>query len=389
MRLVPWLTAALFSAATSLAWGAATVVPPGPDSQVVDVLPQVTILRPAPRTTALTTGKAMPPEPTQASQLARADIDTARRTGDARYWGRAQTALGGWWDDPQAPADLMVLQATVQQGQHAFGAAQARLRQALQAAPDNPQAWLTLATLLRLEGRYPDALAACERVLGTGAGAALYGRACLTEVKSLQGAEVGEAWPTLLAQATQPAVQAWLLSLWGEHLERQGQPMEALQRYQQSLALQPDLYTALAQADLLLRQRRPSEALSTLAASPDTDAVLLRRAHAQRLLNQPTWQNLLGDVQARQQALQRRGEDLTPHAREVALAALWLQDDAALAQRWAERNLTLQQESIDYWLALESARRTGDRAAFTRWRKQIDQIGLTDARLPKAWTDAR
>ena len=387
MKLVPLLTAALLGSLTSLAWGAATAVPPGPDTQVVEVLPQITTRRPAPRTTVLATAKDTLPEPAQASQLAREAIDTARRTGDARYWGRAQTALGGWWEHPQAPPELMVLQATVQQGQHAFGAAQVRLRQALQAAPDNPQAWLTLATLLRLEGHYPEALMACEGVVG--AGAALYGRGCLTEVKSLQGADVDDAWSALVAQANQPDAQAWLLSLWGEHLERQGQPNEALKRYQQSLALQPDLYTALAQADLLLRQRRAGEALSALQASPDTDAVLLRRAHAQRLLNQPAWQNLLSDIQARQQALERRREDLRPHAREVALAALWLQDDPALAQRWAERNLTLQQEPIDYWVALESARRAGDRPAFARWRAQIEKIGLTDARLPKEWTDAR
>ena len=387
LKLAPWLTVALLCASTSLAWGAATAVPPGPDNQVVDVLPQVTTLRPALRTTVPLSAKNALPEPAQASQLARADIETARRTGDARYWGRAQTALGGWWDHPQAPPELMVLQATVQQGQHVFNAAQARLRQALQAAPDNPQAWLTLATLLRLEGRYREAGDACERVVS--AGASLYGQACLTEVRSLQGADVGSAWPALLAQAAQPGVQAWLLSLWGEHLERQGRATDAGKRYQQSLTLQPDLYTALAQADLLLRQRRAREALTTLEASPDTDAVLLRRAHAQRLLKQPEWQNLFSDVQARQQALKRRGEDLTPHAREVALAALWLQDDPALAQRWAERNLTLQQEPIDWWLALESAQRAGDRPAFARWRAQIEKIGLTDARLPKMWTDAR
>ena len=387
LKLAPWLTVALLCASTSLAWGAATAVPPGPDHQVVDVLPQVTTLRPALRTTVPLSARNALPEPAQATQLARADIETARRTGDARYWGRAQTALGGWWNHPQAPAELMVLQATVQQGQHVFNAAQARLRQALEVAPNNPQAWLTLATLLRLEGRYREAGDACERVVS--AGASLYGQACLTEVRSLQGADVSSAWSALLAQAAQPGVQAWLLSLWGEHLERQGRATDAGKRYQQSLTLQPDLYTALAQADLLLRQRRAREALTTLETSPDTDAVLLRRAHAQRLLNQPAWQNLLSDVQARQQALERRGEDLTPHAREVALAALWLQDDPALAQRWAERNLTLQQEPIDWWLALESAQRAGDRPAFTRWRAQIDQIGLTDARLPKAWTDAR
>jgi tetratricopeptide (TPR) repeat protein len=386
-KFVPWLTAALLGAATSLAWGAATAVPPGPDNQVVDVLPQVTTLRPTLRTTLPTATKDQLPKLAQAAQLARAAIETARRTGDARYWGRAQAALGSWWDHPDAPAELMVLQATVQQGQHAFDAAQARLRQALQADPANPQAWLTLATLLRLEGRYREAGDACERVIS--AGAALYGQACLTEVRSLQGTDVAAAWPALLAQAPQPDVQAWLLSLWGEHLERQGRPNDARQRYQQSLALQADFYTALAQADLLLRQRNPGEALSTLAASPDTDAVLLRRAQAQRLLNLPDWQNLLSDVQARQQALERRGENLTPHAREAALAALWLQDDPALAQRWAARNLTLQQEPIDWWLALESAQRAGDRPAFTRWRAQIDQIGLTDARLPKVWTHAR
>lgn len=396
MKLAPWLggvlrSASLLGASTSLAWGAAVAVPPGPDNQVVDVLPQVTTARPVLRTTLPLVTKDTRPEPAQAAQLARAAIETARRTGDARYWGRAQTALGSWWDHAQAPTELMVLQATVQQGQHAFDAAQARLRQALQVAPENPQAWLTLATLLRLEGRYREAGEACERVIR--AGAALYGQACLTEVRSLQGTDVATAWPALLAQASQPQsqpnTQAWLLSLWGEHLERQGRPNDARQRYQQSLALQADLYTALAQADLLLRQRQPREALSTLATSPETDAVLLRRAHAQRLLNQPGWQNLLGDVQARRQALERRGEDLTPHARELALAALWLQDDPALAQRWATRNLTLQQEPIDWWLALESARRAGDRPAFTRWRAQVDQIGLTDARLPKEWTDAR
>ena len=389
MKLAPWLggvlrSTALLGASTSLAWGAATAVPPGPDNQVVDVLPQVTTARPVPRSTLTATGL---PEPAQAARLARVAIETARRTGDARYWGRAQTALGRWWDHPQAIAELMVLQATVQQGQHAFGAAQARLRQALQIAPDNPQAWLTLATLLKLEGRYREAAEACERVVRAGAG--LYGQACLTEVRSLQGTDVATAWPALLAQAPQPEVRAWLLSLWAEHLERQGQPDAARQRYQQSLALQVDLYTALAQADLLLRQRQPREALSTLSALPETDAVLLRRAHAQRLLNQPDWQNLLRDVQARRQALERRGEDLTPHARELALAALWLQDDPALAQRWATRNLTLQQEPIDWWLALESAQRAGDRLAFRSLHSQIDQIGLTDARLPKEWTDAR
>jgi tetratricopeptide (TPR) repeat protein len=368
----------------SVAWGAVTAVPPGPDAQVVDVLPQVTTSRPAQRTTnTLQT----PPDPALAARLARVAIDTARRTGDARYWGRAQTALGNWWDHGQAPPELMVLQATVQQGQHAFAAAQTRLRQALKADPRNAQGWLTLATLLKLEGRYADALTACASV--TTAGAALHGQVCSAEIRSLQGADQSEAWKPLLAQAPDPATSAWLLSLWGEHLERQGQPAEALARYRQSQALMPDLYTALVQADLQLREDRAEDALATLKTSPDTDAVLLRRAHAMRLLNQLAWKTLLTTLQERQQELERRGETLDAHAREYALMALWLQDDPALAQTWSQRNLVLQKEPVDWWLALASARQASDRPRFDQLRAQLDAVGLKDARLPREWTDAR
>lgn len=386
MRLVPRLIATLLGAATSLAWGAATAVPPGPDSQVVDVLPQVTTQRPAQRSAAPAASASAPPEPAQASRAAREAIDTARRTGDARYWGRAQTALGRWWDHPQAPPELMVLQATVLQGQHAFAAAQRRLRQALQADARQPQAWLTLATLLKLDGRYGDALAACDSV--TQSGAAFYGRVCATEVRSLQGTETGLAWPALLAQTPEPEKQAWLLSLWGEHLERRGQPADALKRYRQSLVQQPDLYTTLVQADLLLRQRRAADALVSLEAAPDTDAVLLRRAHAQRQLEQPGWRDTLTELRTRQRALERRGETLYAHARELGLMALWLQDDPALAWRWAQRNLALQQEPIDWWLALTSARQVGDRAAFDQLVQRVRALGLSDTRLPLEWSHA-
>jgi tetratricopeptide (TPR) repeat protein len=369
--------------ASGIAWGAVTPVPPGPDHQVVEVLPQVTTSRPASRTT---TTLSLPPEPSLAARQAREAIETARRTGDARFWGRAQTALGGWWDHPQAPTDLMVLQATVLQGQHVFSAAQARLRDALKRDDRHAQAWLTLATLLKLDGQYAQALSACERVAD--AGAALYASACAIEIRSLQGTALDTVWPPLLAQAPDASTASWLLSLWGEHLERQGRPTDALARYRQSLSLQPDLYTALVQADLLLQQKRGSEALAALRDAPETDAVLLRRAHAQRLSKQPEWQATLTELRSRQQALERRGETLDAHARELGLMALWLQDDPALAWRWAQRNLLLQQEPIDWWLALTSARQAGERAAFDQLVQRVRALGLRDARLPLAWSHA-
>ena len=371
--------------AASVAWGAASAVPPGPDHQVVEVLPQVTTVRPALR--AASTPITTPRAPEQAARLAREAIDTARRTGDARYWGRAQTALGAWWDHPSAPPDLMVLQATVLQGQHRFADAQTRLQQALQAAPSHAQAWLTLASLYKLDGRYAQAQDACAKVAATGA--ALYGRICITELRSLQGASVGAAWEALQAQvrAEHPAIESWLLSLWGEHLERQGQTAQALQRYRESLALEADPYTALAKADLLLRLGRGPEALTVLSAAPDTDAVLLRRARAHRMTNQPEWKTLRAELLNRQQAQERRGEQLDAHAREYALTALWLLDDAAQAQRWAQRNLALQKEPVDWRLALDVARQAGDRKGFFQLRARLEVSGLIDKSLPKEWTD--
>ncbi len=143
----------------------------------------------------------------------------------------------------------------------------------------------------------------------------------------------------------------------------------------------------MAKADLLLRLGRGPEALTVLSAAPDTDAVLLRRARAHRMTNQPEWKTLRAELLNRQQAQEQRGEQLDAHAREYALTALWLLDDAAQAQRWAQRNLALQKEPVDWRLALDVARQTGDRKGFFQLRAQLEVSGLMDKSLPKEWND--
>lgn len=388
MRPLTLAAAWAWACAASVAWGGVAPVPPGPDDQVVEVLPQVTTARPSPRLPG-NPAAAVPSTPEMAARRAREAIETARRTGDARYWDRAQTALAAWWDQPDAPPDVMVLQATVLQGQHRFAAARSRLEQVVSRSPTHAQAWLTLANLHKLDGRYADALAACGRV--SAAGVPLYGQICAAEVHSLRGDPMGGAWESLQAQARaqQPAAEPWLLSLWGEHLERQGQDRQAHDRYRQSLVLAPDLYTALVLADLQLRLGLAADALTTLRDAPATDAVLLRRAHAQRKLRQPAWTALRDELVSRQQAQSRRGESADAHAREYGLTALWLLDDPAEAHRWALRNLALQKEAIDWQLALDSARQAGDRDGFMRLRGQLAGVGLLDQRLQGGWVDAR
>lgn len=170
---------------------AATTLHPGQPGDVVERLPTITRVRPA----------AVPAvaDPLSAATQARAHIATARQTGDTRYWGRAQAVLAPWWGKADAPVDLAILQATVQQGRHEFKPARTVLQATVRRAPDHAQGWLNLAALERLSGQYAASLQACDAVAR--AGQNLYAQACQLETRSLQGqtAAAGASPPTCWA----------------------------------------------------------------------------------------------------------------------------------------------------------------------------------------------
>lgn len=363
---------ALAGAAAMAAHGAGRDMTPTGDAQVVQAL--------GPRTLAVVTGPAAA-TPQAAAQAAQQAITQARDTADPRYLGRAQGVLAPWWDKPDAPAALAVLQATVQQGRHEFAAARATLERALKRDPSQAQGWLTLATLERVAGRYAQALVACRQVAS--AGAALYAAACELETTSLQGRhdEARRGLQALALQAPDRSTRAWLTSLLAESEERAGRDAAALAAYQASLALAPDGYTALAAADLLLRTGQAAAALKPLDGQPASDAVLLRRARALKAMNDPRWQALATELRERFAALDARGDDPATHARERAMAALWLDGDGAAALAAAQLNLTLQKEPLDWWLALRSAERAKQPGELARLKDALAATGLRDARL--------
>ena len=343
---------------------------PGLDAEVVERLPERV--------------SAAPATPQAAATTAQRWITLSRETADPRYLGRAQAALARWWGQADAPADLLVLQATVEQGRHEFSAARATLERALQTNPAQVQGWLTLATLERVAARYEAAEAACRNVARHGA--ALYATACLLETRSLQGQHdaARNGFTALRQQVAGDAAQrAWIGSLLAESEERAGRDDAADAAYRRSLADAPDGYTALAYADQLLRRNRASAALEVLRHQPDSDSVLLRRAQALRLTGDAAWQPLARDLEARFAAIAARGEGLDAHARERALLALWLQGQPAAAWKAARTNLSLQKEPLDWWLALQTSEQSGDAAAHQAVRQALQQAGLQDLRLAR------
>lgn len=362
---------------------AATEVRPVRDDEVLETLQTVTRSRPA--QIVLTAGaKALSADPAAAARQARQDILVARQTGDTRYWGRAQAALMPWWDHADAPVELAVLQATVQGGRHEFSSSRAVLTAALARTPGYAQGWLNLAALERLSAHYPESLAACEAVAR--AGQTLYAQACSLETNSLQGehALAAQGFKALLSQAFDAGQRSWLLSLLAENDERAGQDAAAADAYARSLAAEHDLYTATAYSDLLLRTGKTAQALQILAPLPETDAVLLRRATAWKRLGDARWSGVRQLLKTRVEELQRRGDDTSLHGRELALAALWLDQDAAQALPLAISNLRLQREPLDWWVALQSAQQASNGAAMAEIESQIRAAGLRDARLVSA-----
>ena len=394
-RHLRWILLAL--AAFQINVQAATPLAPAKDDEVLEVLPAVTRNRPARTSGAATSVTAataatgagvvntpIPARPADAAAAvaqARQDIAVARQTGDTRYWGRAQAALLPWWDRADAPADIAVLQATVQQGRHEFEASRKILTAALARAPMHAQGWLNLAALERLQARYAESLSACDAVAR--AGQALYAQACRLETQSLQGQHqsAAQGLQTLISQTQEAGQQSWLYSLLAESQERAGQANAAADAYQRSLKLEPDLYTAIAFSDLLLRTGKPSQALTALAALPETDAVVLRRAAAWKRQGDARWVGARAQLKEYSAELVRRGDDPALHGRELALATLWLDDDAPAALALARRNLLLQREPVDWWVALQSAQLAKDEAAVAEIRTALAAAGLQDTRL--------
>jgi hypothetical protein len=320
----------------------------------------------------------------QVLSQARDLVEQSRRFADPRFLGRAQALLTPWWNKPDAPTEIAILQATIEQSRHLFADARKTLLRVLKAHPRDSQALLTLSTIERVSGNYLLAKLYCEQLAQSGA--SLYAQACLHETASLTGKqlEARDGLQRLSSQHSTTSTKAWLLSLAAENAERSGNDRLADSLYKDSLRLDADLYTSLAFADMQLRTGQTRQALSTLQTQPNSDAVLLRRARAQSLLGNTAASSLLVvELRERFEAMRQRADDSRLHGRELALFALWLDNNPVKAFAIAQSSLTIQKEPLDWWVYLSSARASGDATSLLLARRQFESSGLVDLRISR------
>ncbi len=312
--------------------------------------------------------------------LAQFDIAQARTTGDLRFLGYAEAILQPWLTQAKVAPQVLVLNATILQSRHAFDASLTELDRALEVRPDDAQAWLTRATVLRVLGRYDAAMQSCKH-MAAAADAAIT-TLCEQSLRGLTG-HLEDAYASIASLPQRdlpPEAQAWRYSELGEMAERLGNDAAAEHWFREGLQIAPqDFYMRTACADLLLRQQRAAETLQLLSGYESMEPMLLRIAIAHEQLHDNGAASADAALSSAFMVEQQRGDSV--HRREQARYLLDVshQPEAALAA--ARQNWGVQREPDDILILLRAAHDAHQPQAAGPALEFVEQQGLQDVRL--------
>jgi tetratricopeptide (TPR) repeat protein len=373
-------------ARAALAWLVLAVAPvagsaepflPDDDDAVLERLPAAR----DPRVRELATTRArLAEEPGNLDlALSRASAYAAlgRSEGDPRFDGYAQAALAPWWELAEPPTPVLILRATLEQRRHDFEAALTDLERALARSPRHPQALLTKATILGVQGKPAQALGVCADLAGRVE--RLVEAACAAAAQGLAG-RARDGYRLLddalgRSPGAEPVLRVWALTILAEIAVQLGDTAAAEKHFREALALEErDPYLSGAYADFLLDQDRPAEALALLEGETGIDPLLLRLALAEQRLGAVALEEHVDLLRACFEAARRRGDSV--HLREEARFTLDLLDRPGEALELARRNWTMQREPADARILLEAALAAGEAAAAQPVLDWLERTGL-------------
>ncbi|OEZ95686.1 hypothetical protein DUGA2_64480 [Duganella sp. HH101] len=354
---------------------------PGSSDEVIEHIPEFKRQQALRRLQELL--RAQPADEDLAAAVVQAQLTLARRTGDPRYLGYAQTSLAPWWSDPAPPPRIALLRASVLQKRHEFPAALKDYDYVLRREGNNGNALFARAVIHQVTGDYARAAQDCRLLMALRADSAA--AACLASVQGLngQGQQSARALQRLLVRGNEldPELRVWILTASAELAQRLGRPAEARQYFEVALPLSPqDPYLLGAYADFLLAMKQPQETLTLLKDAGASDAMLLRRALAQRALGQDAGA-AIAQLRERFAGYQQRKDG--SHSRERARFALHLEDDPRLALQLARDNWERQREPADTALVLAAALKARDAGAAQATLGWLRAARLEDVELAR------
>lgn len=369
------LLAGMLAVLAPMAWSAPYI--PGNDSQVLAELP-AGVRHLSNAQTDATRGRI-----DVAIPLTQFYIMRARATGDLRFLGYAENTLQPWLKQTPVNPRVRVLHATILQSRHDFKDSLSEIDLVLKAEPDNAQAWLTRSTVLRVLGRYDEALESCAHLskqADTGV-TTLCEQSLLSLTGHLQSAY--ETVSHLTFQVGSPDVLAWRDSELGEMASHLGKDDEAERWFRHGLQIAPDdFYMRNALADLLLQHNRPSETLQLLAGYETQEPMLLRIALAHQALNDAQGDDARSYLGNAFQVEEQRGEAV--HRREQARFLLDVEHQPAAALSAAKEDWKTQREPADLLILMRAAEAAHEPNEAAPAVKFIHQQRLEDVQLDSA-----
>ena len=334
---------------------------PSRDSIVLEHLPSTTDPR-VRRFDALKRQAATPTHNASADiALAQAYLNYGRDTGDARYLGRAEAVIAPLVAMRPAMVNALLVEATILQSRHQFVESRRVLQTILARDPDNPQAWLTLASVAMVQGDMEEAHRDCARLMG--GVDALVVAGCLAAWSSATG-HADNALRILDAIAQQEpnepaAMQSWAHGLMADAAKTLGQSDRADAEFVKALQFAPgDNFLLADYADFLLDRGHPQKALELTRDYSQSDTSYLRQVLAEYRLGSPATKADIQQMASRFGDLEQRG-DSRLYGREEARFALQLQNDPAKALRLAREDWSHQRAPEDMRVYLEAALAAG------------------------------
>jgi len=366
-------------------WAAAAPVTPTDPQQVLEKLP----LRQGGAWSAIRELQAKlaaePDNARAAAALAHEYLTLVRQTGEPRLLAYSHRALARWNGEPDPPASIALQRALLAQSEHHFAEARAELVRLVAREPGETEAWLALAAIDTVQGRYADASSSCRRLVLAADPAITAG--CVAATKTMTR-EAGAAYALLAAtveraRTSMSSVSSWLATLAAETAASLGRDDDARAHFETALAASeptPDLYLLTAYADFLLRQGHFGEVISLLEAAPPADTVLLRLALAERRGGRDASEHVATLRYRLELALDARD---VAHAREAAFLALYLLDEPERALTLALANWDVQREAIDARLVIDAAAAAHDPAAAAPVTDWLHQLGTEQSALTR------
>lgn len=352
MNIIKLIVVAWLALQSVAAWADAYV--PKDDSEVLERLPVATGERKRLRELRIQL-KENPENVRIALDLARDYIALGRSDSDPRYYGYAEAILMPWLYVQNLQPDALVLRATILQNRHDFQSALADLKTALKLDPRLPQAWLTLASVLEVQGDYASALRSC--LVLAKFSASLTAAICINSALSLSG-QARSSYEQLVSAVADvkgdPEELNWAYVILAEVAERLNLSKEAEFWYQKAIATgHRSVYLLATYADFLLDHNRPAEVLDLLEGETRADALLLRLTLAEQQLQHEQFSQHADLIKDRMAAAKSRGDMV--HQGDESRFTLHVLKDEQTALKLAISNWAAQKEPRDARILLEAA----------------------------------